>query len=62
MTRRRRQDPDEVDGDAPWRARDYDQGRPAEPGGDYYPAPWSDPASGDATDTAGEVCANAVWP
>jgi UPF0755 protein len=46
MTRHRRHDPDEVDGDAPWRARDYDQGRPAEPGGDYYPAPWSGPAGG----------------
>jgi UPF0755 protein len=46
MTRHRGQDPDEVDGDAPWRARDYDQGRPAEPGGGYYPAPWSGPAAG----------------
>src|SRR5260370_17927748 len=44
MTRHHSQDPDEVDGDAPWRARDHDQGRPAEPGGDYYPAPWSGPA------------------
>jgi peptidoglycan lytic transglycosylase G len=44
MTRHRRHDPDEVDGDAPWRAPGYD--RPPETGGDYHAAPWSGPAAG----------------
>jgi UPF0755 protein len=40
MTRHRRHDPDEVEGDAPWRARDYDRAAaPPEAGGDYQ-APW----------------------
>ena len=44
MTRHRRHDPDEVDGDAPWRAPDYE--RPPEAGGDYHAAPWSGPGAG----------------
>jgi UPF0755 protein len=47
MTRRRRHDPDDSDGDAPWRARDYDQpSAPPEAGDDYYAAPWSGSAAG----------------
>src|SRR5262249_44522305 len=41
MTRRRRDDEDGLDGDAPWRAKDYErEGRP--PGG-YFPAPGGGP-------------------
>jgi len=44
MTRRRRHDSDEVDGDAPWRARDHGRAaRPPEDSGDDHPALWSEP-------------------
>ncbi len=46
MTRHRRNDPDDLDGDAPWRARDYDRTAGQEAGGDYYPAPWGGSADG----------------
>jgi UPF0755 protein len=48
MTRHRRNDPDDPDdssGDAPWRARDYEQApAPPEESGDYYAAPWGESA------------------
>jgi UPF0755 protein len=40
MTRRRRDDSDGLDGDAPWRATDYERAaRPPDAAGDYNPAP-----------------------
>jgi hypothetical protein len=53
MTRHRRNDPEDIGGDAPWRARDY--GQPAAPPdarGDYYAAPWGGPAAGGAPSPA----------
>src|SRR5262245_46018110 len=45
MTRRRRDDDDGLDGDAPWRARDYEQAtRPPAAPGDPYPPAWPGPA------------------
>src|SRR5579871_4459998 len=47
MTRHRRDDPEDIGGDAPWRAQDYDQpAAPADARGDYYAAPWSGSAAG----------------
>jgi uncharacterized YceG family protein len=47
MTRRRRDDPEDIGGDAPWRARDYDQqAAPPDARGDYYAAPWGGSAAG----------------
>ena len=44
MTRHRKDDEDGLDGDAPWRAGDYDRAaRPPDAPGDY-PAPWGGPA------------------
>jgi UPF0755 protein len=42
MTRRRRDDEDGLDGDAPWRAKDYE--REGRRPGDYFPAPGGGPA------------------
>jgi uncharacterized YceG family protein len=47
MTRHRRNDPEDIGGDAPWRAQDHD--RPAAPPDvrrDYYAAPWGGSAAG----------------
>jgi len=47
MTRHRRNDPEDIGGDAPWRAQDHDQ--PAAPPaarGDYDAAPWGGSAAG----------------
>jgi len=47
MTRRRRDDPEDIGGDAPWRAPDYDQrAAPPDARGDYYAAPWGGSAAG----------------
>jgi peptidoglycan lytic transglycosylase G len=43
MTRRRRNDPEDIGGDAPWRAQDHDQ---PDARGDYYAVPWSGSAAG----------------
>ena len=49
MTRHRRNDPEDIGGDAPWRARDYDQpAAPPDARGDYHAAPWGGPAAGGA--------------
>ena len=45
MTRRSRDDDDGLDGDAPWRARDYEQAtRPPDAPGDPYSPAWPGPA------------------
>src|SRR5207248_7831718 len=47
MTRHRRNDPEDIGEDAPWRAKDH--GRPAAPPDarrDYYAAPWGGSAAG----------------
>ena len=62
MTRHRRNDPDDMDGDAPWRARDYDQApAPPEAGGDYYAAPWSGTAAGAPRPARGALGTSSGW-
>jgi UPF0755 protein len=47
MTRHRRGDADGEEGDAPWRARDYESAaRQSGSGPEYFPAAWEDPAGG----------------
>jgi uncharacterized YceG family protein len=47
MTRHRRNDPEDIGGDAPWRAQDHDQpAAPPDARGDYYAAPWGGSAAG----------------
>jgi len=54
MTRHRRHDPDEVNGDAPFRAPDYERpARPPENGRDYYQEPWGGGTSGGHDGGAG---------
>ncbi len=55
MTRHRRNDPDDLDGDAPWRARDYERTAGPEAGADYYPAPWSGSADGASSPARGAL-------
>ena len=56
MTRHRRHDPDEVNGDAPFRAPDYERpARPPKNGRDYYQEPWGGGTSGGDDDGAGEA-------
>ena len=49
MTRRRRHDPDELDGDAPWRAREHDRpGEATTPPWEHTSPPWELPGWNEA--------------